>query len=297
MYKYRNQLKRWKLQGVKIYIVLYDILPALYPEWFNCKSSRIFNNWLRLACVISDGFICISKKVKNDLINWADKKYGLKENEICIYAIPLGGDHKTDINNIYETQSFTNINKIFKSQKTAVMVGTLEPRKGHKDIIAAFDKLWESNYDCSLVIVGKEGWKVGSLIKIIKNHKELNKRLVWIKDANDELLNEIYSNCFGLIMASYDEGFGLPINEIMHYEKPILARRIPIFIEHKNIYMTYFNSINSNQLPEEIVSWFENTKNENSNMKKELPKWSDSAKEIKNIILNTERPENENNRQ
>ena len=38
------------------------------------------------------------------------------------------------------------------------MVGTVEPRKGHLQALAAFDLLWQMHKDVRLLVVGREGW-------------------------------------------------------------------------------------------------------------------------------------------
>ena len=46
------------------------------------------------------------------------------------------------------------------SVPTFLMVGTIEPRKAHAQILTAFEVLWETGkLNINLVIVGKEGWK------------------------------------------------------------------------------------------------------------------------------------------
>ena len=54
------------------------------------------------------------------------------------------------------------------------MVGTLEPRKGYKDIIEAFELLWGTGENARLIIVGKHGWMVDDLVSAINNSKYKN---------------------------------------------------------------------------------------------------------------------------
>ena len=44
------------------------------------------------------------------------------------------------------------------------MVGTIEPRKGHRVAIDAFEQLWNEGLDVDLVVVGKSGWESKQLI-------------------------------------------------------------------------------------------------------------------------------------
>ena len=53
----------------------------------------------------------------------------------------------------------------FRARPTFLMVGTLEPRKGHVQTLDAFEQLWQSGDDINLVIVGKQGWMVEELFE------------------------------------------------------------------------------------------------------------------------------------
>ncbi len=73
------------------------------------------------------------------------------------------------------------------------MVGTLEPRKGHIQTIAAFEQLWTEGFEANLVVVGKQGWKMGSLADTSRNHHELGKRLFWLESTSDEYMEKVYA--------------------------------------------------------------------------------------------------------
>ena len=59
--------------------------------------------------------------------------------------------------------------------KSFLMVGTLEPRKGHMLVIEAFESLWREGFNDKLIILGRVGWKSEDLVKKIKNHKSMEK--------------------------------------------------------------------------------------------------------------------------
>jgi glycosyltransferase involved in cell wall biosynthesis len=55
---------------------------------------------------------------------------------------------------------------------TLLMVGTLEPRKGQAQALAAFELLWAKGVDANLVIVGKNGWLVDALAERLQAHPQ-----------------------------------------------------------------------------------------------------------------------------
>lgn len=136
-----------------------------------------------------------------------------------------------------------------------MMVGTLEPRKGHALVLDAFEILWANGCNATLVIVGKTGWHVESLVNRIRTHLQWGKCLIWLNDATDERLSEMYSSFDGLIFASEAEGFGLPLIEAAHFGLPILARDIPVFREIADEHATYFKAGSGTELAPQIDQW------------------------------------------
>jgi glycosyltransferase involved in cell wall biosynthesis len=141
------------------------------------------------------------------------------------------------------------------AQCSFLMVGTLEPRKGHEQILSAFEILWESGHQLNLIIVGKKGWMVDALVDRIKDHDRNGVSLFLIENASDEYLDKIYENSKCLLAASYDEGFGLPLIEAAKHSIPILARDIPVFREVAGDAALYFSADNAEQMSNEILSW------------------------------------------
>jgi glycosyltransferase involved in cell wall biosynthesis len=137
------------------------------------------------------------------------------------------------------------------------MVDTLEPRKGHAFVLDAFEILWKRGVNSNLVIVGKQGWMVETLLERLRHHSELNKRLFWFEYISEEQLEAAYVSSTCLIAASYGEGFGLPLIEAAKHKLPIIARDIPVFREVGGKHAFYFNSKNPEQLSISLEQWLD----------------------------------------
>ena len=122
-----------------------------------------------------------------------------------------------------------------------MMVGTLEPKKNHDYVLSVFKKLWDNGYSYPLIIVGRIGWKCDKTLLKIESSDYLNKYLFMFNDTSDEQLVSFYQNCRAVIMASFIEGYGLPVVEAMQFEKNIFASDIPIFREIGQDYPFYFD--------------------------------------------------------
>jgi glycosyltransferase involved in cell wall biosynthesis len=268
--KHQNQLEDWKRRGVKIHIVVYDLLPVLRPEWFRDRTMRSFYRWLRSVAIVADSTICISKAVKEDLQQWLTRKYFFQNNVLPISVISLGADIKASMPSKGLPDNACRLLEIFATRPTALMVGTIEPRKGHAQVLDAFEQIWLEGMNVNLLIVGKPGWKTEAFQKRLLNHPRLMNNLFWLNDVTDEFLEKIYAVCYGLILAAEGEGFGLPLVEALNVGKPILARNIPVYQENATDSVCFFEDIRGSQGAEIIKKWLSAThKNAPSDVRSE----------------------------
>ena len=279
---HHGQLESWKKRGTTIHFLIYDLLPVLNPEWFHSRTTQNFYHWLKTIAILADSAICISNSVKNELKCWLKIKYGIDEISLPIHTVPMGCDLDATLPSTGLPEQSNELLQKYAGAPTALMLGTLEPRKGHMLVINAFEELWKRGYNYQLAIIGKPGWKTQTLQSYINNHKELDQRLFWQKDASDQFIDQVFQRIFGLISASKGEGFGLPLIEAAAYGKPILARDIPVFRE-TNIVTSYFDDDNCQILSNHIHNWFHRD-NSNASPGSQLHTWKSSTDVLKNLI-------------
>lgn len=273
---HHKQLERWKLAGATIFIVVYDLLPTLRPEWFTDSGAKAQRRWLRTLSIYADGAACISKSVAAELSAWLDKSIGPTAAPIAITSFPLGADFEP------APVADSEIKRSLAALGTGtlvLMVGTVEPRKGYALALSAFEQLWRAGSDTKLVLVGKPGWKVDALVAKLRMHPEAGKHLHWIENGSDELLIALYRNCSGLLMASEGEGFGLPIIEAARYGLPVLARDLPVFREIADDAASYFEATQPDELAREIAAWVKQIENGRvaRSAGKKVYSWEESA--------------------
>ncbi|MDY7573968.1 glycosyltransferase family 1 protein [Actimicrobium sp. CCI2.3] len=250
-----TELAQWKRNGAEIHFVVYDLLPVLHPQWFKPKTTRNFRRWLRTIAIFADSIICISNTVKAELAHWLQHRYALPGTTIPIHTIPLGADIQASAPSSGLPDNIDQLLREFGSKPTVLMVGTLEPRKGHSQVLAAFEALWQQGRDINLVIVGKPGWKTEPLQRSLLSHPQNRIRLHWLDSASDELLELLYTCCTGVVVASRAEGFGLPLIEAVFRHKPVLARDIPVFREIGGSRVTFFSGGTVASFASDIDAW------------------------------------------
>lgn len=268
-------IKRYVSNGCRLLLTVHDLLPIEYPEFFNKTACEKEKLWLN-EFATSATFLCISKATKEKL-----KKYN---GVLRTKTIHLGVEFDKSKQNIRNSQSEID-------NKSFLMVGTIEPRKNHLLVIEAFDNLIRQGLNLKLTIVGHKGWKCNDIIRKIKFF-EKEKWLTWEKDCNDQQLCESYKTSKAVILASKDEGFGLPLIEAAFFNKYIIAKDISVFKE----VVVEFN------ISKETVFWF-NSKEELEEKIKKVYKepsmvydkchwlgqedsWSRCKEELINIIEN-----------
>lgn len=239
--KEQNYLSKLRAAGVKVYFVVYDLLPVQFPSYFPSSTKDFHLRWLR-TLVKFDGAICISKAVADDYQGLIAANRIAVSDTFRVTHFHLGADLNNSSPSAGLPANAEQALQIFSQRPTFLMVGTLEPRKGYRQILEAFTQLWQADQNIHLLIVGKIGWNINDVAEMIARHPELNKKLFWLKGITDEYLEKIYAASTCLIAASEGEGFGLPIIEAAQHGIPVMLRDIPVFREVAGDAAFYFGS-------------------------------------------------------
>lgn len=279
-----NFFLKLKQRGVLIVFLVYDILPIQFPLYANKGVAEGHISWLKNIIQLSNKIVCISNTVMHDVKKWVEINNLNQNNNFIQYThFNLGADIDKSLPSKGLPSDIKNILNKIKSTHSFLMVGTIEPRKSHKQTIEAFERLWENNIAVNLIIVGKEGWLVDDLVHKLKNHPELNKKLLWLEGISDEYLEKIYESSTCLIASSEGEGFGLPLIEAAQKKIPILARDIPVFKEVAGEYAYYFkNSKEPKVIEQAVKEWLDLYKEDNHPKSDDMPwlTWEESTKQL-----------------
>lgn len=268
--------ERYKFSGAKIIFLVHDIIPITHPHFFAKNQDIIHKNWLNDISEISDILITTTEVGKKELKNYLEL---VKPNhKIDIHSIHLGSD-------FIAKEKVPLPIKLSKEQLNFLVVGTIEPRKAHLQLIQAMDILWSSSTiaNPTLIIVGKKGWMVDQTIKYIQTHPQLNKNLFYLEFISDDELNTLYDEVDCLIIPSQLEGFGLPLIEASYHKLPVIARDIPVFREIAKDYPIFFKNTTD---PKDIAVALKEFIASDKNSPKIPPhlSWAENAKELFDYI-------------
>lgn len=279
---------RWRARGVGIHFVVYDLLPLLHSRHFELGVTEAFDSWVDAITAVSDGLICISRTVSEELHEWLHLSQVKRDRPLGIGWFHLGADVEASIPTKGMPEDAPDILANLAKRPTILMVGTLEPRKGQALALAAFERLWEKGIQANLAIVGKQGWLVEELAIQLKNHPEHNRRLFWLHNVSDEYLQAIYANSSALLAASEAEGFGLPLIEAAQFGIPIIARDIPVFREVGGEHAFYFSGNSPAELSTRLTAWLKKHESGEVPQSKNMPwqTWAESARQLMNVVSN-----------
>ena len=191
--------------------MIHDLTPILFPKHHDYVSYLVHKLLLRRILKKSDRIIVNSKNTKKDVIQYesstADK-----------IKIIYPGSSK-----IFKPTYNKSILRDYKIDSDYILyVGTLEPRKNLEMLVSSFEKLHESNPSLKLVLVGKKGWKIESLLKRIER-SQAQSNIIMTGYVQAEHLPTLYSLAKVFVYPSIYEGFGIPLLEAMNCGTPIIT--------------------------------------------------------------------------
>lgn len=286
-------LADWRRRGVEITYFVHDLLPVTLPQFFPGWAPAIHETWLH-AVAQADQAVCNSRTTANELRDWLDRNSSPAGRPLRIDWSHLGADLENAPGTTGLPADADEVLAKVASTVSVLMVGTIEPRKGHRQSLKAFERLWAQGAKINLVIVGATGWDMDEFTARLRNHPEAGKRLMRLDQVSDEYLDAIYQAGTCLLAASEGEGFGIPLIEAARHGLPIIARDLPIFREVAGEHAFYFpddraaNTIAS--CVEEWMKLFERGAHPTSDGFKWLT-WKQSSARLLQLIL--ERPVDE----
>lgn len=267
--------------GAEIVGYVYDLIPLRHPDTCVPHMPVAFRRWIEHIVSKSHAIVCISRATADDLISY------IAENDITyrpglrIDYVHLGSDLDGAVSG--EPTDATKAAFAGGDRLTFMMVGTLEPRKGHIEVLEAFDELWADGCDIALCLVGKPGWKMEVFVQRLQAHPKFGQRLHWLQHISDIDLHYAYSHAAALIQASHAEGFGLPLLEAARYGMPIVCSDIPVFREVAGDDAYYFKTGSATALKQRLHELVTNPTALSRRPARERT-WRDAAKDLLAVL-------------
>lgn len=194
----------------KLAVTIHDVFPITYPKYYGWVYENYFKYGLKKTIKNFDILIYNSVETKNETERILPQAKS-KLNYVGYIIVPKLPNIEISDNNSF------------------LYIGNLEKRKGTDILIKAYKEYKRLGGKKELRLGGKIREKyIEELIDEVSKEVEGLKYLGYLE--NEERDKE-YASCSCFVFPSKAEGFGIPIIEVMNYNKPIIASELSIFKE------------------------------------------------------------------
>ncbi len=237
--------------GTNLVIRYHDAVPVLMPHTIGDKGFHQASHFYALQDNVASGawFVCNSEATRSDLL----KLFAQAEPRTWVIPNIVSDDYFPEVSS--RDQALKVIcNRIHReTDKTSslaanlptrlpdpnkpfdylLMVSTLEPRKNHQLLVAAWERLkYTTMPDLKLVIVGGKGWEYQPILQQFQPWVEQGE-LFHLSSVPSNELRVLYQHAAATICPSVAEGFDYSGIEAMRCGSLVLSSDIPV---HREIY-------------------------------------------------------------
>ncbi len=207
---------------ISCYHLLYDVIPLLFPEYFDSALKEGWFKELINSLNPDDFYFTISKYTKSDFLKYFPF---LKADKIEPVLLATNFDYQP----IEDTESLNQIKKKYQINKTddyILSLCSLEPRKNLIRAVSAFIKFIKKHQIDNLVyVLGGCAWpafekKFKEAIPEFESYKD---KIIFTGYVDDRDLNPLYSHAQWFVYTSLYEGFGMPPLEAMKSACPVIT--------------------------------------------------------------------------
>lgn len=193
--------------GVKRLSMVHDVIPFLYPQFFDHRRLHALKLTIGIACRKAEGLVVNSEATASDVRRLFGRS---KPIWVTPLATDLGAMRRETASVRDEELSALGV----RSKRYILNVGGINPRKNLVGLVQAFAILGrQPEYaDLGLVVAGPKGWKDDAVYRTVAEHA-LESRVDFVGFVNDEQIAALMARCDCFAYPSHYEGFGLPILE------------------------------------------------------------------------------------
>ncbi|MHB8579869.1 MAG: glycosyltransferase family 4 protein [Ignavibacteriaceae bacterium] len=190
-------------------IIIHDLSFISHPQFYSKYFTAYYNYQLKKTLKLKPVIVTVSEHSKKNI----GKYLNVKEKDILL----VQGYSRLGLNGIPSPRKINDENPYL------LYIGHIEPRKNINFMVKGFLNWKERTHsDFKLKIIGELWIRTSSIISLIKEYKN-HPDIEFKGYVTESELNEYYANAAGFIHTSFEEGFGFPVLEAMHYNLPLLC--------------------------------------------------------------------------
>jgi glycosyltransferase involved in cell wall biosynthesis len=206
---------------MNLVFIVYDIIPTIFPFWFEEKYSPVFTRNFSTLLKRSNLIFAISQHTKKDIESFSLNN-SIEIPKVDVFYI---GETIDESQTGAETMPDSAIIERFSGQKFILNVGAIHSRKNHRLLYDVWTMLIEKyGRRCPhLVLVGGVGWNGHDVARAFREDKRMHGLVHILENIDDATLNWLYENCLFTAYPSLYEGWGLPVAESLSRGKICIA--------------------------------------------------------------------------
>jgi glycosyltransferase involved in cell wall biosynthesis len=202
-------------------VFVHDLIPIQVPEYSHPREKKLHIRRMRNTLLNARGIIVNSHCTEKTLRDFA------RDMQLAcppILVNPLGHDLPESA----AAQLPTNLRRPY-----FVLLGTIEPRKNHLLVLTLWREMVRrlGEQTPQLVVIGRRGWECEQVVDMLERCDLIHPHLIELNDAPDGLVAELIRGAQALLMPSFAEGFGMPVQEALAWGTPVLSTPLPAIRE------------------------------------------------------------------
>ena len=197
-------------------VTVHDLTFFDHPEWHERSKVAWFRSAIRYSAAHAAVIICVSEAT-------AGRLRDLVAPRCPVVVVPHGVDHARFVAEEPEPGADGEIlERLGLFRPYVLHLGTLEPRKGVVDLVAAFGRLAGDRPELELVLAGGTGWGDRPILQAIAASRSLGRirRLGYVGDAE---VPALLRRASVVAYPSLEEGFGMPALEALACGAPLVT--------------------------------------------------------------------------
>jgi glycosyltransferase involved in cell wall biosynthesis len=230
----------------------HDAIPVLMPHTISDRSYHQASHYRALRNNVENGawFVCVSDATRKDLISIFPQ---VEARSLTIHNM-VSHNYFDEASNVERVREIikTRLNTrlkppldpnfkrtLFEGDDVAdplqylLVVSTIEPRKNHLSLLAAWERLRVEHFPkLKLVVVGEAGWRSKPIVRKFRHWMERGDAFL-IEDVPSADLRLLYKHARATVCPSFGEGFDFSGVEAMKSGGAVVASDIPV---HREIY-------------------------------------------------------------
>ena len=191
---------------------IHDISFLTHPQFYSTGTKLFYQNRILHTLKNSRKILTVSDHSKFEII----RNYSVPENQIVV--IPPG----TVFSNLFSSGSDSPGKKYF------LYLGNIEPKKNILKMVDGFCRSGLKDHE--LLLVGKQHSDKRYFREVMSEISNLE-NIRYLGYSNETDVHRLLKNSAGLVNLSHVEGFGIPVLEAIHMDKPVLISKAPALCE------------------------------------------------------------------